>query len=224
MMNETHLNKFLEISVKEHNWAGHKLLDWWSSVFVDQETRLEPTDVSRDELKILCANLEYSDAEVFAAVMAWGGMIRKHGRSVAANIENICNVLSDLRNDKICRDKAYSTFIEMRRSRPQKIIGMGPAYFTKLIFFCSPRHDGYIMDQWTSKSINLIYGDNIVDLYGLGFVSDKNDTQTYVRFCLAVEKLAKIGGWSPEETEIRLFYEGRNKGEWRKYVMEHWSR
>ena len=172
-MNKIHCNQFLTISEGEHPWTGLKPRNWWASVFGDQSTRLEALPISRDKLKKLCANTEYSDREALAAVLAWGGMRRSHGRDLRANIDGICNIVSGLRNGQLSKNDAYSQFFEMRHEG--KLRGMGAAYYTKLIFFCAPKHDGYIMDQWTSKSINLIYGTNVVDLTYAGHVSDKND-------------------------------------------------
>lgn len=223
-MNKIHLTKFMELSVNVQNWTGSNIFNWWSQVFVGQLTCLPEAAVTRQELKKICRSPQYSDREVFAAVVAWGGMNRKSARSVVECLEDVCGIIGDLRSGKISREESYSRFFELRRARPKRIVGMGPAYFTKLIFFCSQYHNGYIMDQWTSKSINMIFGSRLVNLYGNGYVSDRNDTESYVNYCTSVEKLAEIGGWSPEETEIRLFSEGRRKGAWRNYVTENWVR
>ena len=99
---------------------------------------------------------------------------------------------------------------------------MTAAYFTKLIFFCPRQHDGYIMDQWTSKSVNLIFDEKIVDLSKAGFVTDTNNADKYERFCRCIEELGEAAGWEPEETELRIFSEGRGRGAWRNYVIENW--
>ena len=222
-MNKTHLDYFRDRSEREHPWTGNKLRDWWTSVFGDQPTRLQPSTVSRDKLKSICANSDYSNREALAAVMAWGGMRRSHGRGLIVNLEKICDIVGNLRCGQLSRDGAYSQFFELRRNG--QLRGMGPAYYTKLIFFCSPKHDGFIMDQWTSKSINLIYDTRVVDLTYAGHVSDKNDATTYVKFCHAVEELAQKGGWTTEEAEMRLFsYGGKTKGLWREYVIKNWKR
>lgn len=215
---KTHLDQFLKLSADDHKWIGRKPLDWWIQVFGDRRTRLRPGPVSRHQLKVLCKNPEYSNKEVLAAVMAWGGMRRNHGRAQIQNLKATCKIVSELRTGQLTKYEAYGRFFERRRNG--QLPCMGPAYYTKLIFFCTPRHDGYIMDQWTSKSINLIYGTRIVDLNNKGLVTDRNDVGTYEPFCRAVERLARYGKWSPEETEIRLFsYGGAKKGAWRDYVI-----
>ena len=223
-MNEKHFEKFKNKSKPEPKWVGGNVFNWWLSVFNIQDTRLKPTkELCRNQLKTLCASADYSDVEAFAAVMAWGRMRRDHGRQLKTNIENVCDVVGHLRRGQYSSVDAYSKFFDLRYDKT--LPGMGAAYYTKLIFFCSPKHDGYIMDQWTSKSINLIFGSEIVDVTPPGWVNDKNNSTTYNKFCRCIEKLSQRGGWSPEDTEIRLFSKGGAKKDcWRSYVIHNWSR
>jgi len=223
MSEANHLNTFLQSSANDHKWIGLNVLDWWESVFPDQKTKLPSKSVSRDELKALCADQAFSDQEAVAAVLAWGGMRRNHGRGLSPNLQKICRIVASLRSGQLTRYEAFSAFYTLRLEG--SLTGMSAAYFTKLIFFCAPKNDGYIMDQWTSKSVNLISGKQVVNLTHAGHVSDHNTATTYIKFCEYVEELSKRGCWTPEETEIRLFsYGGRNKGEWRSYVIANWSR
>jgi hypothetical protein len=101
---------------------------------------------------------------------------------------------------------------------------MGPAYFTKLICFVNPNLKGYIMDQWTSKSINLLFENKIVFLNASGHVSDKNTSQIYEDFCLKIEYLADLLNLKPIDLEENLFGNGGvNKGKWRQFVVDNWS-
>ena len=108
----------------------------------------------------------------------------------------------------------YDRFREMRSRRRRS--GMGPAYFTKLIFFGDPRNDGYIMDQWTSLSINLLSASGpIVHRLISTFrgrrtdtVSDRRDASTYARFCSAIEEVGRLLGCSAEAAEQHLFSQG----------------
>lgn len=103
--------------------------------------------------------------------------------------------------------------------------GWGPAFFTKLIFFVRPADDGYIMDQWTGKSVNLLTGKPLVHLSYKGHVTDNTSADDYEEFCKVVEDLANICGSSGGEAEDRLFsHGGRKPGEWRAYVRRHWAR
>jgi len=223
MSPNNHLEKFRECSEEEHKWVGLNILDWWESVFPGEATSLPPKAVTRGELKALCADPSFSDQETLAAVMAWGGMRRNHGRELHPNLGKICKVVGTLRSGKLSRQEAFSEFLKHRLNG--NLRGMSAAYFTKLIFFCSPQHDGYIMDQWTSKSVNLIKNEKLVHLTYAGHVSDKNDASTYCQFCEFIEDLSQEQGWTPEETEVRLFsYGGKNKGKWRAHVVQNWHR
>ena len=107
-------------------------------------------------------------------------------------------------------------------------MGMGPAYFTKLIFFLMPESAssarGYIMDQWTSRSMNLLKSDarfiKTVVSGNSRWVADSNDEGTYEAFCREVETLAAILSMRPDKAEELLFSEGRGKGRWRNYLKE----
>jgi hypothetical protein len=99
---------------------------------------------------------------------------------------------------------------------------MGPAYYTKLICFTNRNLGGYIMDQWTAKSINLLTNSNLVSLTSGGLVSDSNDCNTYEMFCNYIEELAKHTKLSPLDTEEALFsYGGKKKGYWRNTIIKH---
>ncbi len=101
--------------------------------------------------------------------------------------------------------------------------GLGIGYFTKLICFLSPNLKGYIMDQWVSKSINFLTGDNIVDLTSNAWVNDSNNSDTYENFCNHVDQIAVILNCDGFEAEKRLFsVGGRKKGEWRNYLINNY--
>ena len=94
--------------------------------------------------------------------MAWGGMKYDHGLAAWACRDRWLGIVKDLRAGTLSRQEAYARFRQFRAGNSGS--GMGPAYYTKLIFFARPRADndscgtvGYIMDQWTSLSINLLF-------------------------------------------------------------------
>ena len=222
-MYSEHLCKFLELSDESHIWPGAKIANWWSDVFPNRPTKLPFDRVCRDELKnIARVDSPFSDLEVFVAIMAWGGMRRNNGRrfAMSGDLSQTCEIIGGLREGKLDRGDAFSRFFGMRKSG--RLSGVSAAYYTKLIFFCGANHNGYIMDQWTSKSVNLICEDPVVHLTYAGHVSDKNDAGTYSEFCDVIEELARKGKWTPEKTEMRLFsHGGRKKGAWRQYVVDH---
>lgn len=80
------------------------------------------------------------------------------------------------------------------------------------------------MDQWTSRSINLIVeGPALVKMRTQNDVDPRNDETTYEGFCAAIEELARrLANKTPEETEQCLFSTGgRNPDPWRRYVLQN---
>jgi hypothetical protein len=151
--------------------------------------------------------------------MAWGGMRRDHARDAWQEREKWLPIIKALRNEKCARRDAYRAF------QKAEISGLGPAYFTKLIFFSCPHHSGYIMDQWTGKSINLLFGDGKSHpiLFSGHWVSRSNSPETYEEFCVLVEHLAKKLEVGPPKAEEMIFSSGgKNPGRWRQYVKLNW--
>lgn len=131
-----------------------------------------------------------------------------------------------MRASNLSRRQAYVCFRRFRRANRR--CGLGPAFFTKLIFFLNRRERGYFMDQWTGLGINLLFEPAIVDLNVVGgdrpahVVSDGNCGGHYERFCQAIECLARRTGWPAELVEERLFCKGgQGPGPWRQYVIDH---
>jgi hypothetical protein len=50
------------------------------------------------------------------------------------------------------------------------------------------------------------------------YVSSRNDSEVYRRFCDAVIELDRVVEDTPERTEMRLFSQGVGRGQWREYV------
>jgi hypothetical protein len=175
---------------------------------------------------------------VSAAILAWGGMHRHHGKQLFERIRWL-EIAERMREGGYSRGEAYDAFAELRAQGD--LPGMGPAYFTKLIFFLMPRAGnskrpiGYIMDQWTACSVNLLLDDPSAirtdAMYSWAgptkigsqyVVSDHNGAEQYEHFCQAVEALAAALQLPPEATELLLLSEGgRNPLPWRGYVKQH---
>ena len=119
-----------------------------------------------------------------------------------------------------------------------KLPGLGPAYYTKLIYFLSHRHrskcqTAYIMDQWASCSINVLTGRDVVLMnfnipYGgratTFSVSDLNRAENYDRFCRhmneLIEELKPLspgGDVSPEQLDAAMMDVSR--AGWRQYLI-----
>jgi hypothetical protein len=167
-------------------------------------------------------------------IFAWGGMTVKNAKSIVGSIDHWLEIVSGLRSEKLTYLEAYDRFLA--QSLQGHMPGCGPAYYTKLIFFLTKYLDrrGFIMDQWLGRSINLLADREIV-LFNQPrrkaplkrrYVHKKNTCSMYEEFCEAVCNLTLISGETDpdvrvreENVEMRLFSEGRGKGEWREYVI-----
>lgn len=210
-------------AASQEHWVGSNIQQWWDYVACRLEqphivSMLPDNKIKRTELKQFCsADSSASDIECAAAVMAWGGKNRIHGVTLFNRFSEIQPIIKDMRNAKITRFDAYERFDYIWKK--PKNLGMGAAYFTKLIFFCEPSHKGYIMDQWTSKSVNLLTKQKLVYMTN-GNPNKENTVDNYVRFCECLENLASQLKTSGENIEIAMFSKGgRNKWPWRQYVV-----
>jgi len=227
-----HLNKFHSIVVEEQKYVPRAPKALASKVGASSTmvARLPDKVLYRADLFALCADSSVSPEECFLAIMAWGGMRFNHGEMAWASRSHWRVIVEKLRAGVVSRHTGYAEFQDLRR---EKLLGgMGPAFYTKLIFFCHPRHDGYIMDQWTGLGMNLLVAEPSSGIAHLSTghvngrrydrITDGNSADVYEKFCLAIEELARQCDLSPQATEERLFsWGGRNAGEWRRYLMSH---
>ena len=229
------VKKYFELP-EAQRWAGGyptiSLVDYLEKKclnFDNQNMSFSPSQLKLNRAQLIDrakADSGISDLEVVLDIFAWGGINRKHACLALQSFNSWKCIISKLRNEEYSSIKGYEKFYELRNNN--ELSGIGPAYYTKLIFFCHPKHDGYIMDQWTARSVNLLIdqSDNRIRLnkskYFQG-VSDFNDQCVYEEFCCNVERLAKeCGNPDPSEIEEALFSKGgRNKLDWRRYVIKH---
>lgn len=153
----------------------------------------------RDRLFALSRNEQISSEILVAFVLAWARMrpinqtrLGNDGiRKAAANVESI-------RTGNLCRKDAYELFKKApcgkKGSNKNLLPGLGPAFFTKLIYFARPNKDGYIMDQFAAKSVNYLFENkfnfgkstSVVKMDGKS-VSSRNTGGDYDNFCSAIE-------------------------------------
>ena len=225
----THIHKDIFVqhfacATAEEQWVGYNINNWWGYVsprLVQKhpEINLPDEKMNRTRLKEFChTDSGASDIECAIAVMAWGRKNRKHGITLFNRFAEIQPIIRDMRHSKVTHLEAYKRFDDIWK-QPQNL-GMGASYFTKLIFFSEPSRKGYIMDQWSSKSVNLLTGRDIVYLTN-GYVNKKNTADNYQLFCEYIESLAFRLGTSGENVEIGMFSKGgRKKWPWRQYVVD----
>lgn len=204
------------------SWNGINAKDWGNYFYDKNLNKSLNLKLTRSELLDSKFLDDLTIEELAIAILSWGGMNREHGKSLFQNKEWL-ELIEKIKSNQIrTREEAYALFTALRKNK--KLKGMGPAYFTKLICFVNPSLKGYIMDQWTSKSINLLFKNKIIALTNSGHVADKNSSAIYEDFCHKIEYLADLLNLKPIDIEENLFSNGGiNKGKWRKFVVDNWS-
>ncbi len=249
MFCKKHLEVFQGIGLVKQGKVGHRPSEWYAWIRDDwiksrphdlalELLELSSCRVSRKDIAVMVSNGS-STMECCASILAWGGMNRSDGMLLWKTHHKWLPVADEIRRNGLSRENAYKAFQALRSQGQLK--GMGPAYFTKLIQFLMPVRPmrGYIMDQWTARSINLLISPEPLVILekqkpNRFTVSDKNSSSIYEEFCCVIEKLsleptvadilekASIKNDDrPEAVEMMLFSEGRRKGKWRNYVLDN---
>lgn len=183
--------------------------------------------LERSDLRTLRNNTAFDTYDLCVFILAWGEMHRNNASLFLKRRDDWMPVAEDLRAGRIDPDTGYERFFKL--SRAKKMPGCGPAYYTKLLFFLPPEgaRRGVIMDQWTSRSINVLTQRPVVKLLptDVGYrVAPTNSEKVYAEFCGLVEDLSQeiCKDRSPdkvEEIEMQLFSKGgARKDPWRKLV------
>lgn len=184
---------------------------------------------------------------VVVAILAWGGMHDSNRASLLKmKSKRWLVVCRKIRRGELNRFKAFDAFAELRS---QKMLnGMGPAFFTKLIYFLMPKDEdkskgAFILDQWAGASVNFLSDSNVVLLDRTDkavwkvekenseevvrlkpqptswHVSDLNTAEDYDSFCIMMYRLAQELGLSHEQLDRELMSKDkRSKGTWREYL------
>ncbi|MGO8015421.1 hypothetical protein AB9E19_10760 [Rhizobium leguminosarum] len=196
---------------------------------------------NRAQLLAMSAEKETGIDVLCVSVLAWGGMHRANrDRLFERSAAPWLAVARRIRSGSLSRRAAFDEFANLRADKKEKaMLGMGPAYFTKLIYFLMPEtpDKGYILDQWAGLSMNMIAGVNVVKMDETvtwkadgktvertvnSRVSDVNTGEDYDRFCRGLESLsARMGGaWTPGQVERALMSQGgRTPQMWRSHVV-----
>ncbi len=212
---------------------------------VDRD-RLPRGKVRRSEVFELASDRNVSIATVCVAAMAWGGMQLQNWKLLwESNDGEWLNVAQCIRDGMLTRAEAYERL--MMQKKNDNLKGMGPAFFTKVIYFLTPRdkserQTAYIMDQWAASSVNLLVGWNMVRMdvtrkspcrtrkssmsqMALSLactVSDNNTAVNYEAFCSAVDQLACRFCLCTDQVDQALFgADVIGPGCWRRYVICH---
>lgn len=200
--------------------------DWARGVeYVDAPQHLSEVPLDRAAVRAFCADERNRTVDCALVVLAWGGTALRapYRQLVWQARDRWVDTVERLRCETQTRTEAYQALRALKANRPpDNLPGLGPSFFTKLIYFMLRAQDGWIMDQWLSKSINLLAGEPIVRLLAGGAPSLENTHANYERFCRYLEEIAATLQLDPESTEQALFSRGgRHPRAWRAYVREH---
>lgn len=223
-MNEKHLNVLKEIRYHPQKEVGRNVLRFGNQVQRIEDLNPEMNRrFNRNDLFEFCSDKTNSDLVVTVSIMAWGGMRVDHGKRLFENWNHIKEIVKNIRSRNISTRKEVFHILQNERKNGN-LKGMGISFFTKLICFLNKDLNGYIMDQWTAKSINLIWGVDIIDINGSGWITDQNTPDIYENFCCKIEEVANFCNVAPLIAEEMIFsVGGRKKGPWRVYVINNYK-
>ena len=209
--------------------VGDPPASWAEEMGLDVEYDLPDESLTRSRAREICYSEEHDILYGYLCAMAWGAQGRgpAGARPVKAawnQRQAIKERIDQILEGRLSRADAYDHF-----SGASQIDGLGPAYFTKLLYFFCPAEEPncYIMDQWTTKPVILLTGKNIIRHTGHGPTS-LNEGSNYELFCRVIDDLSEIlNDETPEFTEERLFSVGSirrgPRGVWRQVVVDQWK-
>lgn len=215
-------------------WDGNDLRTF--SKYVEKKARLKnevslPKSLnngraSRKDLFQMVQDDTKTTEDCCIAILGWGGIKYHHCVRALESRSDWLPIAEDLRFSGLDHKEAYAKFAEQRENK--SLVGVGPAFFTKLIFFlgvnAETKRRGYIMDQWTARSANLLLGEKFIKLNSGKYVADRNDSAIYAKFCGFIRDLSIELNTTPDEAEERIFSIGNKgrletRGKWRSYVL-----
>ena len=210
--------------------------------------QLKPTYLDHSKLDEICKDDETYDIEdCVLAILAWGQIDASINNFIPAwkslNKPGIKSFLEDIRIGRNCnRKEIYQKFTDYRLSRELK--GINTPYFTKLIYFLMRGEaKGYILDQFTAISANLLLNQDIINITRKidkdkkkvfrEVDCKKNDAEVYEKYCEFIEDLAiylddhfrekleeRDAKIEPKHAEIFIFYNNRDNPGWRSKVAK----
>jgi hypothetical protein len=213
----SHLKIFAGIPFKKQGAVGSAPSRFGTLLGLQNDpdwAQLQALPLDRDQVKKICRDVAFPIEFGYISAMAWGMQSAGNARMAWKQRARIADHLLQVRAGDLSPKDAFDLFCGTG-----KVAGLGPSYFTKLLYFFNPNDTCYIMDQWTGKSINLLTGKHL-------YIVDNTSANTgdiYQAFCDEIDQLAKLLGQTGEEIEQRLFSQGGRKREpWREYVRQHY--
>ena len=218
----THYNRFAAIPFQPQMALGTAPSEWFADLGLQDVPAAEglpQQPLSRAGVREICRDPNRHVLFGYVCAMCWGWQEKgpRGAKGVTepwAKRDKIEIHLKALRAGNLNRCEAYNLF-----RGEGEVKGLGPSYFTKLLFFFSPADDFWIMDQWTGKSINLLTGKNVVRFSGSS-PSGQNKGGNYQAYCEEIDALATLLNTNGNEIEQRLMSKGKpNPWPWRSHVV-----
>lgn len=178
--------------------------DWLKQINKSSDSQWDISDLStcglgRCELQMkiseLTSNKPISNRIIKMSVieiLAWGDtrFSIHHARKILPCIENYQEICRGLLCSELTPVEAYKEFFVAHHSK--ELGAMGPAYYTKLIYFLGDQ-TGLILDQWTGCSIKKLCKEEVINLKrnndGKMTVCESNGPKHYARYLEIVEEL-----------------------------------
>lgn len=173
---------------------------------------LPDKECSREGLKKYCQNRANDNTNCLLTVVAWGVARAPNAERIWANRRALAEAVGLVREGR-SPFEAYQAF----ENTPGT--GLGPAFFSKIIYFCGKNPNAVILDRFTAKSIDLLFDDPI-PLAGANGAVAKVGGEGYRFFCESVGQIAQRLGLTPAEAEF-MMYAGKSHP-WRAYVKSNW--
>ena len=183
------INKIGGVERIRELWMETNARKWFSSLdadlnlpnLSDQTFNREGLKNKIKEYKARSGKLSDTDIrELIVMIFAWGGMrvSDKGGKPAIATIDKYEGICRNLLENKLSPVESYKQFFEARKSGMK---GIGPAYYTKLIYFLC-QQEAAIMDQWAARAVNVLSGEKLIKLDNKKIVSQENDEEVYKKY------------------------------------------
>ena len=266
-LNNTHFEELMRCyrditkipDVLKRAWVGRSAMEWFSSAFPNERCayNLGTTPLNREGVLELVSKLPKSPGEdeiyrVVLEILAWGRMTPRNTKLALSCQDAWYPICRDMIQGGIGDPvEAYQHFYKLKNGQKPKIKGIGPAYYTKLIYFLC-KGGGLIMDQWTARSCNILNeGGEFIKLGGgrkasRAYVTSDNDASVYKQYIDLIFEIAteinknvnnRLECVSAAETEALIFSLSPSRkpmgvspdefpvaSRWRRYVMKHAQR
>lgn len=234
-LSETHFQVLEHSEKKRQGPVGIEATKWAAQTFGGQINFGPPLPnykMDRGQLRRFSIDPKTPPMNAYIAIMAWGGQLinKANAKALLEQQHVVEGIVEETRKNKMSREDAYNLW-------KGKVKGLGPSFLTKLLAFLCPDENMTIMDQWTVKSINLLYQKEVIKLTrgrnkeGAGASPQGECTgKDYERYHKYLEQIQKkLNETTPSAEKMTLseteecIFSTWNNGEWRKYVRDNWK-